>query len=691
MTRTRTQLFALGTLTFIAVALILQHDPSARAQEGGAPSVSCFIAGTGITLADGSSKPIEQLSAGDQVLGEDGSVNTVTGIETPVLGSRLLYSINGGPFFVTAEHPFMTTEGWKSIDPVATRKEIGGLLSVSSLKVGDTLLTLSGTEPVTSIRGKREAASTPLFNPILTGDHTYFADGYLVHNKYSCFVGDTLVALADGSHKRIDSVSVGDRVLGEDGAVNTVVGIETPPLGDRALYSINGGEAFVTAEHPFMTTEGWKSIDPDTTALESAVPVTQLEVGDTLVREDGAPEVVRSITESTAHPSSETLYNLLLDGNHTYFADGYLVHNKVPSGSQSSSGSTGSGSPSKGDQSGTKGGVVTSGDGSNPCACGGTLVGAAKPETPWYSFLFGREAYAKGDTSGTKLQRWVCSPCPPPPPPDQCANISGYQSTIPAGYTKIGSNCYPQVSATISADPSALNLGQSTGVTWSSVHATSCTGTNFSTGNATSGQVVSAPTVNTTYTVACTGQAGTARASVSVLVFSPSATLNCVPNPIDKGSSCTLSWQGTNTASCAGSGFSTGGSNSGTVSISPSQTTSYAVTCTNEYGKTATANETVTVRPASIGITANPPRVAQGQSSSVTWTGTNMHSCTLTNTETSGVVDQQSTTTSGNLSDSYNTGPLNHDGSFLLSCANSGGTLATSTVVIPVVPSFQEF
>ena len=40
------------------------------------------------------------------------------------------------------------------------------------------------------------------------------------------------------------------------------------------------------------------------------------------------PEVaIRSILGVTASPDT-VVYNLLLNGNHTYFANGYLVHNK---------------------------------------------------------------------------------------------------------------------------------------------------------------------------------------------------------------------------------------------------------------------------------------------------------------------------------------------------------------------------
>src|SRR5262249_11371421 len=78
---------------------------------------SCFVAGTRVTMADGSMKPIEQIRVGDPVLGPEGEVNRVIGIERPFLGTRKLYALNESGYFVTAEHPFMTGEGWKSIDP----------------------------------------------------------------------------------------------------------------------------------------------------------------------------------------------------------------------------------------------------------------------------------------------------------------------------------------------------------------------------------------------------------------------------------------------------------------------------------------------------------------------------------------------------------------------------------------------
>ncbi len=164
---------------------------------------SCFTAGTVVTMADGSPRPIEEVMVGDRVLGSAGQANEVLEIEQPMLGTRRLYALNGADFFVTAEHPFMTEDGWKSIDPDALEAERSSL-AAGRLSVGDRLLTLTGvavpvgagsaggTEPadvriepvrLDSLTGQDADPWTPLYNLRLDGDHTYFANSLLVHNK----------------------------------------------------------------------------------------------------------------------------------------------------------------------------------------------------------------------------------------------------------------------------------------------------------------------------------------------------------------------------------------------------------------------------------------------------------------------------------------------------------------------------
>lgn len=116
-------------------------------------------------------------------------------------GARRLYALNDGRFFVTAEHPFLTEDSWKAIDPAATAAENPALI-VGRLDVGDRLLALAGVAvlagaggadaaiaprlavvPLGSLIGMAGDPATPLFNLRLDGDHAYFADGLLVHNK----------------------------------------------------------------------------------------------------------------------------------------------------------------------------------------------------------------------------------------------------------------------------------------------------------------------------------------------------------------------------------------------------------------------------------------------------------------------------------------------------------------------------
>lgn len=152
--------------------------------------------------------------------------------------------------------------------------------------------------------------------------------GYYAH----CFIADTQVTMADGSKKNIQDVQIGDVLKGET-TNNTVLGYHQPTLDDGKLYGFNGGEAFVTAEHPFMTTEGWKSINPEKTKREHiGLVVNKLEFGDVLVTEKGLV-TVKSV-ESKDAPATTKLYNFILDGDHTYYADGYLVHNKELCNSQ---------------------------------------------------------------------------------------------------------------------------------------------------------------------------------------------------------------------------------------------------------------------------------------------------------------------------------------------------------------------
>lgn len=249
----------------------------AQAQE-----YSCFIAGTSVLMADGSQRAIEAVHVGDRVVGRRGRINTVRGCERTVLGARRLYGLNGSRPFVTAEHPFLTVEGWKALDPEATRSE-NAALSVGALQIGDQLcrgvlrivggerrstpdapgcLFLQRTTTLEAVAAVVAPADTPVFNLLLDGDHSYVADGWIVHNK-----GGT------------------DSFVGEDGTVvdattaETAGGSAAPPLPATGAIDpgAGGGASPSTGSEPvaeFLSDLGIRS--PDQAGLQPTTgPLTR--------------------------------------------------------------------------------------------------------------------------------------------------------------------------------------------------------------------------------------------------------------------------------------------------------------------------------------------------------------------------------------------------------------------------------
>ena len=131
--------------------------------------------------------------------------------------------------------------------------------------------------------------------------------------------------MSDGSLKPIENVEVGDKVEAPNGDVNTMQETRIRPYSGL-FYSINGTEKFVTGGHPFKTTEGWKAFNvKEAIAINPHLGITQLKVGDTLITKEGEV-VLESVTSE--HREGVTVYNLHLDGNQEYYADGFAVHNK---------------------------------------------------------------------------------------------------------------------------------------------------------------------------------------------------------------------------------------------------------------------------------------------------------------------------------------------------------------------------
>jgi hypothetical protein len=168
---------------------------------------------------------------------------------------------------------------------------------------------------------------------------------YTVDTDGSCFIAGTMILMADGTQKKIEDVKIGDVLMGEKGSHNTVLDFDRPNLGSRQLYSINGSEPFVTADHPLRAVDGWRCIHPPGTegrprktlqhhidyyGVDHGVETTQLVIGDVLIKiaADGISSMIEKIDSVVGHNMpDQVVYNFMLDGNHTYYADGYLTHN----------------------------------------------------------------------------------------------------------------------------------------------------------------------------------------------------------------------------------------------------------------------------------------------------------------------------------------------------------------------------
>ena len=142
-----------------------------------------------------------------------------------------------------------------------------------------------------------------------------------------CFRAGTMVEMADGSQKKIEDVELGEYLRGVSGAENKVIKLQRPPLAGRHLWSFNDQDPWFTWEHPFLTTAGkWVAVNPDATRDEGwQDEIGYLEEDTSLVHRAGY-FYVKALDHASA--PEQTVYNFTLDGDNTYFADGFAVHNK---------------------------------------------------------------------------------------------------------------------------------------------------------------------------------------------------------------------------------------------------------------------------------------------------------------------------------------------------------------------------
>jgi len=189
----------------------------------------------------------------------------------------------------------------------------------------------------------------------------------------------------------------------------------------------------------------------------------------------------------------------------------------------------------------------------------------------------------------------------------------------------VGSSGPP--AAGIVANPTLIAPGGNSTLTWTTNNAVSAdlNGTTV----ALNGSQTVSPTVTTTYRITAKNSAGATdwgQATVKVTTVA----INASPSSIPPGGSSTLTWATTNAVSATLNGASV--AVNGSQAVSPTTTTTYTLVATNSAGTSASAQTVVIVGSSgspTAGISANPPSIISGGSSTLTWTSTNAASATL--------------------------------------------------------------
>jgi len=139
-----------------------------------------------------------------------------------------------------------------------------------------------------------------------------------------CFLAGTPVMTAEGP-KPIEQVEVGDRILsaGPDGKLRYSWVVRTLRYLQNEYLVING-VVRTTSTQPFWV----QAASPIPAALEANYgwrTAAELRVGDSFLDMDGRSSIINTIERVDRGVRT---YNLLVEGDHTFFVHGYLVHNK---------------------------------------------------------------------------------------------------------------------------------------------------------------------------------------------------------------------------------------------------------------------------------------------------------------------------------------------------------------------------
>lgn len=171
---------------------------------------------------------------------------------------------------------------------------------------------------------KQKACDIPTYNSKTIGVETVSCGINTHYPREGCMSEGTQITMADGTTKNVEDVKIDDMVKGNEGPAKVLATTRFTQTKD-SFYSINGGQATFTIEHPVLTKRGWKSVDPKITSTKNSQTkvIGKLEVGDKVLTKDGEVEV-KSI-EKVESEGTVSAYNLKVGGDGSIIANGFII------------------------------------------------------------------------------------------------------------------------------------------------------------------------------------------------------------------------------------------------------------------------------------------------------------------------------------------------------------------------------
>jgi hypothetical protein len=154
--------------------------------------------------------------------------------------------------------------------------------------------------------------------------------------------------------------------------------------------------------------------------------------------------------------------------------------------------------------------------------------------------------------------------------------------------------------AVIHADRETLDEGETAVLTWNCTNADSCIIDQGIGAVQPNGSIAVDPSATTTYTITAVGPGGRVTDTVTLTCLTPEVAVQIEPAGIVEGESAVLTWQADHAAECVIEPDVGQVDSSGSITVSPSRTTTYRVTATGRGGEASSQTTLTVINPPSI-------------------------------------------------------------------------------------------